>query len=140
MSSIRDFKLFWRWNNPNHFFLPEAVLASMTPLSQNEAREAWLKVKMMLDNRDPKQCLFRNVRRYPADDTAYEFLATLEIERMKHVLVSWDEDTALHTTWAIFADNWEAFCYPSSDDVAIAPRDNTWVLIYDHFELFTFAS
>lgn len=65
-------------------------------------------------------------------------LAALPIEPGARVLVSWDERTALETSWRTFADHWEAFCYPSSDDVTIVPLDERWVLCFHHWEAFSF--
>ena len=54
------------------------------------------------------------------------------------VIVSWQPDLGVRTTWHIFADYWDAFCYPSSDDVAVWPEGKQWVLAYYHYELFEF--
>jgi len=33
---------------------------------------------------------------------------------------------------------WDDFCYPGSDDVAISPEDDSWLLFYFHEEMFEF--
>jgi len=54
------------------------------------------------------------------------------------VYVSWDEDLAIETTWSIFTEYWDDFCYPSSDDIAVVPVTGGWQLIYHHYEQFEF--
>jgi len=45
---------------------------------------------------------------------------------------------AIETTWSIFTEYWDAFCYPSSDDVTVVPVTGSWRLVYYHYEQFEF--
>ena len=65
-------------------------------------------------------------------------LAALPPGDDERVVVSWDQATALETSWRTFREHWEIFCYPGSDDVIISPLDERWVLCYHHWEEFTF--
>ena len=52
------------------------------------------------------------------------------------VTVRWDSTTAVRTTWKVFADHWDDFCYPGSDDVEVFPLTGEWLLLYHHWEQF----
>lgn len=54
------------------------------------------------------------------------------------VVVSWDAQTAALTTWQYFAQYWDDFCYPSSDDVTVWAPGERWVLNYRHFQALEF--
>jgi hypothetical protein len=55
------------------------------------------------------------------------------------VIIAWSPECVLRTNWRIFTDYWSDFCYPSSDDVAVWPEAERWILFYDHEEQFEFA-
>jgi hypothetical protein len=56
----------------------------------------------------------------------------------EEIVVSWDRETALRTTWDFFTSHWDDFCYPASDDVLVVPDGKSWVLRYHHEEIFYF--
>ncbi len=61
------------------------------------------------------------------------------IPRDERIVVSWSSDIALVTRWDTFLDHWDAFCYPSSDDVTVMPLRGGWALCYYHDELMEFS-
>jgi hypothetical protein len=67
-----------------------------------------------------------------------EALAGLGAADAERIVISWDERTALETSWRTFRTHWETFCYPGTDDATIAPLDERWTLCYHHWEAFTF--
>jgi len=67
-----------------------------------------------------------------------EQLEGLEVRSAEQIVVCWSAQTAVLTDWATFCAYWEELCYPSSDDVTVWPRDEAWVLCYDHWEMFRF--
>ena len=54
------------------------------------------------------------------------------------VILSWDEETALNTTWGTFAHYWDDFCYPSSDDLVVFPDHLEWCVFYAHYEILVY--
>lgn len=54
------------------------------------------------------------------------------------IIVNWGPDSAVITDSATFIKYWDDFCYPSSDDVSIYPEDESWLLQYFHFVVFSF--
>ena len=60
--------------------------------------------------------------------------------RVDVFLVSWEPAVALETSWRTFTTQWQAFCYPGTDDVTISPLDERWVLCYHHWEAFSFTA
>ncbi len=62
-------------------------------------------------------------------------LEALAISPSDPVIVSWDRQTAVITQWATFVRHWDAFCYPSSDDVTVWSPSDDWTLCYRHFQV-----
>jgi hypothetical protein len=67
-------------------------------------------------------------------------LGALPIDADARIVVSWEPAIALETSWRTFAAQWQAFCYPGTDDVTISPLDERWVLCYHHWEAFSFTA
>ncbi|HEY8666828.1 MAG TPA: hypothetical protein VIL86_09195 [Tepidisphaeraceae bacterium] len=128
-----SFELSWRWTQPTHNVLPPEVMAQITPLARSLVPDG-LMVRDQLN-----RPLFEEIRSFPADSSMEEVgacLRQLPIAQTERVAVRWDERTAVETTWEIFAQYWDDFCYPSSDDVEIFPASAPWILVYHHYELF----
>jgi hypothetical protein len=130
--TIQDFPLAWRWTQPSHSVLPAEALAGIRPLSAREAADvcvvtpagtASVVSTSASDSREVSQWL----RRVQPDSHAA-------------VYVSWSTDLAVETSWSIFAEYWDDFCYPSSDDVTVVPVSGGWQLVYHHYEQFDFTS
>ncbi len=63
-----------------------------------------------------------------------------ELPNLGEIVVSWHPSTAVMTTMSLFYEYWDDFCYPSSDDVTIAPFSLEWVLSYHHWQQFTWGT
>jgi hypothetical protein len=68
------------------------------------------------------------------------WLRRVQPDLAARVYVSWDQDSAIETTWSIFTEYWDDFCYPSSDDVTVLPITGGWWLEYRHYEEFKFGA
>lgn len=58
----------------------------------------------------------------------------------ERIILSWTEELVIRTTWKIFTEHWDDFCYPASDDLIVFPESETWMLLYSHTEEFQFGS
>jgi hypothetical protein len=67
-----------------------------------------------------------------------ERIRALPIPPTASVLVVWNDETAVVTDWAFFAERWDDFCYPASDDVTIWAPGEPWTLCYRHFDVMQF--
>ena len=128
--TIQQFPLAWRWTQPSHSVLPGEVLARIRPLSPSEA--ARVRTAYPAQGASVVSC--------SASESAdvHGWLRTVQPDPQLSVYVSWSQDLAVQTTWDIFAEYWDDFCYPSSDDVTVTPVTGTWRLIYHHYEQFDF--
>jgi hypothetical protein len=128
--TIHEFPLAWRWTQPSHAVLPAEVLAGIRPLSASEAAgvctAAW----------DPSASKVSCSASDPVDVRSW--LRSIQPDSRVPVYVSWSRDLAVETSWDIFTEHWDDFCYPSSDDVTVAPVTGTWRLQYHHYERFDF--
>lgn len=60
------------------------------------------------------------------------YLDTLGFSDNLQILLTWDIETSLLTTWKYFKRNWTDFFYPSSDDLTIIGEHRTWALLFHH--------
>lgn len=128
--TIQEFPLAWRWTQPSHAVLPDDVLANIRPLSQAEAAD--IHARSSQQTRVSHHCR--------ADNNARSWLRTVQPDLSAAVFVSWSEELAVETTWEIFTEYWDDFCYPSSDDVTVLPVNGSWHLTYHHYEEFDFTN
>lgn len=134
--AISDFALGRRWTTASHDLLPPAVLATIRPLTV-EAAERVAQVEPTLpSDTDPA------VRSWEAGDVpeavTRAWLATLPVPSVETVVVTWSPQIAVVTEWRTFVEHWDAFCYPSSDDVTVWSSDRAWCFCYRHFEQMLF--
>lgn len=127
--TIQEFPLAWRWTQSSHAVLPPDVLARIRPLSPSEAAH--------IQERSSRQYAGGAVCR-PAGHGAREWLRSVQPDLAASVFVSWSEAWAVETSWEIFTEYWDDFCYPSSDDVSVIPVAGTRHLTYHHYEQFDF--
>ena len=131
--TIQEFPLAWRWTQSSHTVLPPDVLARIRPLSSAEA------ARVHQSSRRPHSGAADSC---PAEEESRTriWLRRVQPELRAGVFVSWSEDLAVETSWDIFTEYWDDFCYPSSDDVTVVPVAGSWRLIYHHYEQFEFVT
>jgi hypothetical protein len=130
--SIQDFPLAWRWTQRSHSVLPPEVLKDIRPLSAAEA--AGLGTAAASSRKSPVSHAASNTE----TEEVSRWLRCVQPNLQARVYVSWTKELAVETTWDIFTDYWDDFCYPSSDDVTVVPVVGAWQLIYQHYEQFNF--
>ena len=138
MNDIRNFSLAWRWTSPEHYQLSEEVLCQMVALNSTQSQALAQRHRGLINRNGLVATAFLQISSHPATGECGDFLRSLDVSPETTVLLSWDEETALRTTWRIFETYWEAFCYPSSDDVTISPESDSWLLYYSHEEKFEY--
>ena len=145
---LDDFPLLWRWSQPSHDVLPSGVLAEIRALAPARASELSAEAVALTERGRRVGGLTLIAADGDHADDVRSRLAALRIESKAPVIVSWDPSTAVVTHWGIFTRYWDAFCYPSSDDVTVWPVPSSvdgagamsapWVLCYHHSEVFAF--
>jgi hypothetical protein len=73
-------------------------------------------------------------------DQGRVWLLARQPNKESSVILSWQPDTALKTTWGIFTDYWDDFCYGASDDLSVWPEDADWALLFHHEDEFHFGT
>ena len=131
--TIQEFPLAWRWTQSSHTVLPPDVLARIRPLSSAEA------ARVHQSSRHPHSGAADSCSA-EEESRARIWLRRVQPELRAGVFVSWSEDLAVETSWDIFTEYWDDFCYPSSDDVMVVPVAGSWRLIYHHYEQFEFVT
>jgi hypothetical protein len=144
LSDFRPFETFnlkWRFTDARWNLLPYKDLKQICILTEEKATDM---VKFALDfyGRDGMISEFENVEELRTEFMDEQEVTTWLLDHhhdvSTEVIVSWDNENAAVTTWAIFTKYWNAFCYPSSDNVAIFPLDESWMLAWYHSEVFEF--
>lgn len=139
--TIREHPLAWRWTDPKHALLPDHVLDQMQPFSPQKAADLF-KLSCSFNGQDGLSTDLFDVRAIstasmsPAEGKAW--LHSQQPDLASKVFLSWQPDTAIMTTWGIFADYWSEFCYAASDDLNVWPEDEQWALLFHHEEEFHF--
>ena len=139
--SMDEFSLKWRWDNENHCLLSNDELCQISPLSPISSQQVWEKSLDFVDSKKDYELradLFDSIETIDAtsDNDVERWLRT----RMgkNEIFVSWDRETAVITSSDVFIQHWNDFCYPSSDDVTIWPKDISWVIQYRHHEQYSY--
>lgn len=129
---VQEFPLAWRWTDSRYAVFPDAVLSQIQPLGLPEAQVAFERARGFQQGSGVRGSAD------VSDDDGRAWLQARHGGMRDIVTVSWSPECALRTSWQIFTEHWSDFCYPMSDDVAVWPDSERWVLFYHHEEQFEF--
>ena len=129
---VQEFPLAWRWTDSRYAVLPIGVLSQLQPLGLHEAQVAFERARSF--RQSPGLAHSADV----TDDAGCAWLRERDGNLSDLVTISWSPECALRTSWQIFTEHLSDFCYPASDDVAVFPDTERWVLFYHHEEQFEF--
>ncbi|MFK8004397.1 MAG: hypothetical protein AB8H86_32825 [Polyangiales bacterium] len=139
-ASMSDFGLRDRWTEAKHTLLSASQLARIRPLNPSMTSEAWrfslaLRQPESKDGR-PADSLYANIESLNVEqgDVGTEWLQRRIGHEGSPIIVCWNAFWAVETDARLFAQYWDSFCYPSSDDVAIFPLHCEWLVTYWHEE------
>ncbi|MFZ0828648.1 MAG: hypothetical protein WAO02_14610 [Verrucomicrobiia bacterium] len=139
--TAQEFPFAWRWPEAEPGVMSSNILASLVPLVTSEAVQ--LNERLLtfcLPSRRLAPAVFSVIvsrRAGNPADTARAWLLQRQPGDVP-VFVSWKVDLAVRTTWRVFTDYWDSFCYLSSDGVVIWPESEQWALAFYQNELFEF--
>ena len=135
--ALEDFPLAWRWTQSTHGAFFRGSLALIRPIAPDQAARLAQRLGTFDGADGLRTERFRSMAQSDATDpkAASEWLRSrLQAQGEDEVVVSWDAETAVLTSYELFLSHWSDFCYPGSDDVLVAPARVTWVLRYGHEE------
>lgn len=139
--ALDSFPLLSRWNDSRWNEFPPEVLAGIQPFRKEKAREL-CQYSLIFSNRNGLiEEYFATIEETSAaqpKEMVKSWLLSRGPEENSKVVVSWDNELAVLVGWGVFCSYWNDFCYPTSDDVAIFPLSEEWMLLYDHAEVFLF--
>ena len=139
---ILEHPMAWRWTEEKHAQLHKNVLSQMHPLKALEAKNLWERTSQLLSCDSLAEEEFGEIVSLDTSSVIFEkardWMNCLQPDRAITVRISWDQNTAISTTWNIFTRYWNTMCYPASDDVVILPSSADWVLFYYHEETLHF--
>ena len=149
-SPLETFSYIWRWTSTTHAMLAADELAQIRPWKKEKINEIWNYVSAYwyelgsyLWNYQggqpvsiPRTALFadisvRNVSIYSQFALVGQEIRAFESQQNMEVVVIWDTNSAIVTTWSLFCSHWDDFCYPS-DDVCIWPLSDVCCLVYSN--------
>lgn len=135
---LDDFPLLGRWTRRSHDLLPSAVLGTIRPLAPAAAAELGPEAASRCQGRPVSELELSISAEWDDAGPVRQRLWALGIPSDERVILSWTRDLAVETRWETFVRYWDAFCYPSSDDVTVWSRRGDWTLCYRHFQLIEF--
>jgi hypothetical protein len=136
---LAQFSLTWRWTDLRWNHLPEGALNSIRPLREDIARRLSQRSLAACDASRLNPDLYISVAELDSSvsaRTVREWMRERAPNLDQLVIVSWTAQAAIVTTWRVFTEYWDDFCYPASDNVMIWPVSEAWALRYDHEEQF----
>ena len=136
---VSESRYVWRWTSERHDLLPANLLATFHAVRSAGARrvhDEWLTADRAT-RAAPHLTIDTEAATREAVGAWLESLPEPESER---VVVSWSPEDAVVVPWLTFIRHWDAFCYPSSDDVTICPEGGEWLLAYEHSGLYAWRS
>lgn len=130
--------LSFRWTE--HTRLPASHLARIKPLKRSKSEDAW-RFSLMLrqpkaqDGR-PADSLYANIEslNVAKGDAGSAWLQGRLGQDQSPIIVCWNAFSAVETDAQVFAQYWDSFCYPASDDVVVFPMHLEWLVTYWHEE------
>ena len=142
-TALEGFRLAWRWTDQRWNVLPADALAAILPLRARKAAELYERTRVFKRGGGLLQVLEANYKVVAQIETAGRTAATVTRwlkeqtgGNVEQVVVCWSHELAVVTTYRVFCDYWNDFCYPASDDVAIVPMLEEWHLDWWHEEMF----
>ena len=139
--TIHSHPLAWRWTDHQYALLPEIILKQMHPIGSVEA-SLWFTRSLSRHGEaglDPTAFRMTSICTALASEQAVcRWLQDQQPDMSVSVIISWDQNTAIRTTWEVFTTFWSEFCYPSSDDVFVWCESNIWALFFHHEQEFQF--
>lgn len=140
---LRNFPLACRWTDERYAVLPEHVLVQITPQTAVQSKQLFEASLQFTgsDGLDEKQFFINQLITKDKNPLAVSnWLRTHHSSLNTSVFLSWQPDTAVITTWGIFAEYWSEFCYPDSDDLLVWSSEHDWVILYHHEEFFQYGT
>jgi len=150
--SIDDFPLKWRFTDPKYVKLSDAHLAQVRPLDETSSKDLWSYIlESNLHGNDPfREGFFQSVesisipnseRDYAEEDARIrKWLYRCAFPFDKRVLLSWQPDLAVETTWTMLVKYWSDFYYQMSDDLTVCDESLQWALLFHHEERIFFGT
>jgi hypothetical protein len=135
---LDDFPLLGRWTSRAHNLLPADALASIRPLAPAVAAEIAPHAAAACRGRAAAELELAISAEWDDPEPVRRRLEALGVARDTAVVLSWDASLAVLTRWDTFVRYWDAFCYPSSDDVTVWAPGGDWTLCYRHFQFIEF--
>ena len=149
--SMNEFPLKWRFTDPKYRVLPEAHLAQIRPLDVDSSKRLW---RYILDSdlhaEDPfREGFFQSVESISIGDShgnddedsrVRKWLYRCALPFDKRVLLCWQPDCAIETTWKMLVKYWTDFYYPVSDDLTVCDESLQSVLLFHHAETVFFGT
>ena len=140
---IDQFPLKWRFTDPKYRVLPTIHLAQVKPLASADARRLWdLISKSDLHKDIPfTEGYFRDVDSTTIGDShgnnvednrVRKWLYERRIPFRQRVLLSYQPEWAIETTWKMLIKYWTDFYYPISDDLTVIDGTFNWALLFFH--------
>jgi len=132
-TDLESFSLYWRWNDPNYDQFAPADLAQIKPLTTEAANSAFAEIE------DIKHFQLHSKVDAPAESEDVSKWLDSVIPSCETIFLFWGTwDIAVVLPRNFFVPHWDAFCYPSSDDLVISSKELSFKLFYHHYEEFVF--
>jgi hypothetical protein len=137
ITDLAGFPLLWRWTQETHAMFEPDELVSIRSINPGKARVICQRSARMplVPGRPSDRLLVKaDTDRLVVSHWLQERVPEDEAE----ILLLWDQDTGALVPRRLFIDRWDAFWYPSSDDLGVVGNAGEWQLEMYHHGVFEF--
>jgi len=140
---MTEFPLKWRFTDPKFTLLPDQHLEQVRPLDIPSSRRLSRFISdTNLHAEDPfSSGFFQSVESIEIEDShgneaedsrIQKWLYRCAIPFDRPILLSWQPEWAVTTTWKMLLKYWTDFYYPISDDLTVCDDSLQWALLFHH--------
>lgn len=133
-----DFSMKWRFTEERYDKLPEIHLNQLKPLDVAGSKFLWdyISTVRLHDDVPFKKGFFTTIDKAKIfignEKEIKKWLYQRGIAFGREVYLSWQQDTAMIVPWKLLIKYFDAFYYPSSDDLLVFEPSLDWALLFFH--------
>lgn len=143
---LENFAYISRWIDSQVPTLPSSALAQIRALKPEKAFQINKILSPICGNKLYRHLFYalksetsfeefsdiRSLSNMDSMQDVHEWFLSLNIPPETMMVFVWEEYVAVETSWQIFVDYWDDFCYFGQDDVYIGAVNEQWYLFFFH--------
>ena len=136
--------LAWRWDDSDATLVLRQRRGEIRAVSAEKARELAALADCLVGDAWPdlSPVIFGSISRIDVEASGEQattaWMRQFDVADEPHVIVSWDEQTALRCPTDLFVEAWSDLLLPGPDDAVVVPPSIGWAITYQHDDRYAF--